>query len=559
MAAVYRNILDHIWTPLAGVAVTFVLALSVVAQTPTPSPTIDLPPPVQPSFVSAPRPTPDPSRVGVDGGDPWSLTIEQAIDLALTNNNDIDVSRNNVRINDYNLQAAKGIYDPLFSSQTYYESRTTPTASTIGGAVGGSVTQRQFYNDFGFSGFTPKFGGQYDLLFNQARTTTTNRNTTLNPQYPTNMIASYTQPLWRGLRIDANRRNIMIAAKNVSITESQLRQVAMTQIRSVEQAYWDLVYALRNLQVQNDTLRQAQDQLESNKRLVEKGVLAPIEVVAANAQISTYEQAIYAAQESVTRDENTLKTILLPDRRAPEWSRPIMPVTDMNREVPRIGLEVATSEAMKNRPEIEQLGISKDINQIDQRYYKDLTKPQVNLVGSYTSAGLAGTPNPNSSGFATVPDVLKGGYFNSLRNLYAQDFPTYRLGVQIALPIRNRTAKANFARVQVEGDRIANNRAQEEQLIEAEVRNALQALRSAEATLASATAAREAAEELYSSEQRQFRAGTTTFFLVLQRQTELSAARGREIQARTNLNKAISEFNHSIGATLNVNNVSVGK
>jgi len=111
----------------------------------------------------------------------------------------------------------------------------------------------------------------------------------------------------------------------------------------------------------------------------------------------------------------------------------------------------------------------------------------------------------------------------------------------------------------VEGDRIANNRAQQEQTIEAEVRNALQALRSAESRLQSATDARTAAEELYNSEERQFRAGTTTFYLVLQRQTDLTAARGREIQARTDLNKAIVEFQRSTGSTLTVNNITVSK
>jgi HAE1 family hydrophobic/amphiphilic exporter-1 len=529
---------------------------SAFGQTPAPTPE---PTPVQPTFATPLKPMPDPSRVGVNTADPLSLSLTDAIDMALKNNNDIDVSRNDAQISDFNLKAAKGIYDPFFNSQTFYESRTTPTASTIGGAVNGSVTQRQFFNDIGLSGFTPRFGGSYDVIFNQARTVTTNRNATLNPQFPTNLIATYTQPLWRGLRIDANRRSIMIAAKNTEISASLLRLKAIDAISSVEQAYWDLVFALRNLQVQNDTLAQAREQLESNKRLVDKGVLAPIEIVAAQAQIATFEQSIFTAQESVTRAENILKTLLLPDRSSPEWSRPITPVTSTNPQIPRIGLEVATAEAIKNRPEIAQLETQSDINKIDQRFYKDQTKPQIDLVGSYTAAGLAGTPNPLSSGAANVPPNLVGGYGSSLGNLAALDYPTYRVGVQIGLPLRNRTAKANFGRSLVEGDRIANNRAQTEQVVEAEVRNALQALRSAESRLASATAARTAAEELYASEQRQFRGGTTTFYLVLQRQTELTAARGRELQAQTDLNKAVSEFQRSIGATLTVNNVSVSK
>lgn len=533
-------------------------ATAANAQTPTQTPVPnDAPMPVQRQFPALATPTPDPTRVGVNQADPLPLTLADAIDMTLRNNNNIDVTRNNVEINEFNLRAAKGIYDPIFNSQTYYESRTTPVASTIGGAVNGSVTQRQIYNDFGLSGFTPKFGGAYDVIFNQARTTSTNRNATLNPQFPMNLIATYTQPLSRGLRIDQNRRNIAIARKNIEITDSQMRQQAIESIASVEAAYWDLVFALRNLQVQNETVLQAKDQLDSNRRLVEKGVLAPIEIVAAESQVSTFEQAVFAAQETVTRAENLLKTLLLPDRSAPEWSRPITPVTASNPDIPRIGVEVATAEAMRNRPELQQLETQDEINKIDQRFYKDQTKPQIDLVGSYTAAGLAGTRNPNSTGSANVPENLVGGYGTSLGNLISQDYPTYRVGIQIGLPLRNRTAKANLGRSLVEGERLANNRAQTEQVIEAEVRNALQALRSAEARLVSAKAARVAAEELYASEQRQFKAGTTTVYLIFQRQTELSAARARELQAQTDLNKAVSEFQRSIGSTLTVNNVTV--
>jgi HAE1 family hydrophobic/amphiphilic exporter-1 len=129
--------------------------------------------------------------------------------------------------------------------------------------------------------------------------------------------------------------------------------------------------------------------------------------------------------------------------------------------------------------------------------------------------------------------------------------------VRVELPFRNRTAQANLGRSLAEGRRIVNQRAQQEQLIEADVRNATQTLRSAEARLASAAATRSSAEQQYESEQRQFKAGTTTVFLVLQRQNELLAARGRELQAQTDLNKAIAEFQRATGNTLGANNVSV--
>ncbi|HLA95004.1 MAG TPA: TolC family protein, partial [Pyrinomonadaceae bacterium] len=291
--------------------------------------------------------------------------------------------------------------------------------------------------------------------------------------------------------------------------------------------------------------------------LVNQGVLPPIDLVAANAQITTFEQGVYTAQEDVTRNENTLKTLMLADRTSAEWSRPITPISPINLDPPKVGLEIAIAEALKGRPEIVQFDASAEINKIEERYYRNQTKPQIDIVGSYTAQGLAGTLTQRGIDLGTVPPNLVGGYFNSLGNLAALDYPSYRVGVAISLPWGNTTAKANLGRTLVEGTRITNQRAQAEQIIEAEVRNALQALRSAEARLASALAARDSAEQLYASEERQFRAGTTTFYLVSQRQNELIIARGRELQAQTDLNKAISEFQRSIGSTLEANNVTV--
>jgi len=539
------------------------LSQSTPTPTPVPTPTSVDAVPVAPTFSTPPRPMPSADRIGVDAVNQLSLTLQQAIEMALKNNNDIDASRNNSRISDFNLLGARGVYDPLLTSENYYESLTTPTASAIGGAVNGAVTQKRFFGSAGVSGFSPYQGGNYSVLFNGARTTTSNTNSFLNPQFPTSLAFSFTQPLWRNRSIDNNRHNIEIAKKNIDISDSQLKLEAITVVTNVENAYWDLAYALRNLQVQIDTLKQAKDQLESNKRLVDKGVLAPIEIVAANAQISTFEQGVFTAQEAVTRAENTLKTLVLPDRTSAEWSRPLTPVTPVTLDVPQVGLEVAVAGALKDRPEIAQLASTAEINKIDQRFFRNQTKPQIDVVGTYTPQGLAGTETPAAinpvTGVSRVPPNLVGGFGTSLGNLFARDYPSYHVGVNISLPWGNRIAKANLGRTLVEGDRIANNRAQQEQTIEAEVRNALQALRSAESRLQSATDARTAAEELYNSEERQFRAGTTTFYLVLQRQTDLTAARGREIQARTDLNKAIVEFQRSTGSTLTVNNITVSK
>lgn len=549
----------------------------------------DDPPPVAPNFEAPIRPLPSAERVGVDITNQLTLSLDEAIEMALQNSNDIDESRNDVQSAEFNLRAAQGIYDPVIISESYYQRSTTPTASTIGGATNGAVSQSSFVGNAGASGYSPYFGGSYSADFTSSRLNSTSQNATLNPQFPSALVFTYRQPLFRGFRFDNNRRQIEIAKKNLGLTDAQFRQKAIETIVQVEQAYWDLTYALRNLQVQIDAVKQARQQLESNQRLVAKGVLAPINIVAANSQVTTFEQSVYTAQEDVTKAENILKTLMLADRNSPVWRQPITPTSEVSLEIPRVSLEFAVADALKNRPELVQLQNNADINKIDERFYREQKKPQIDLVGNYQTQGLAGTPQirigstvtANSiltqrvndlstiaglpplpittTTAATVPGILNGGYLQSYENLLLQRFPTYRVGVSISLPFRNRTAEANLGRTLVAGTRIENQRAQQEQVIEAEVRNSLQSLRSSEARLASALASRQSAEQLYASEQRQFKVGTTTLYLVLQRQTELLTARGRELQAQTDLNKAISAFQRATGTTLSVNNITVSE
>jgi HAE1 family hydrophobic/amphiphilic exporter-1 len=546
------------------------------------------PPPVAPDYRAPQRPLPSAERVGVNVSDQVSLSLADAIRLALKNSNDIDESRIDVRIAEYNLNSARGVYDPVFSSESFFERATNPTSSTLGGAgASGSVTQTDATGAFRLGGFSPKAGGSYEFDFSSTRLTTTNQNVTLNPQYPTAFTFTYTQPILRGLRFDNNRRQIEIAKRNLSLTDAQFRQRVIDVISQIEQAYWDLAFALRNLQVQIDAVKQARVQVESNQRLVAQGVLAPIDILAAQTQVTTFEQSVYTAQQAVTTAENTLKTLILPDRTAPLWARAITPVTPVNLEAPRVPVETAVKAALESRPDLAQLRTGESINDVNVRYFRDQTRPQFDVVGTYTTQGLAGTFIPRTTtansttsaltarvnqlsaieGLDPLPTVtattttvapnLVGGYTQSLNNLLQQNYPTARVGVRLSLPLRNRTAEANLGSALAQGSRIKTQLRQAEQLVEADVRNTLQAVRSAEARLQSAAASRSSAEKQYESQQRQFRAGTTTIFLVLQSQTALLAAQANELQAQTDLNKSISQLQRATGNTLNANNVAV--
>jgi outer membrane protein TolC len=543
-------------------------------------------PPVAPDFRAPQKPMPELNRVGVDMNNQRPLPLREALSMALDNNKDIEVARENVRIAEFDLQGAHGVYDPRLSTQAFYERIESPISSFLSGGQNGSTTQTDFTGTLRLEGQTPVLGGSYRLDFSSVRLNTNNQFVALNPQYPTTLNFSYIQPLWRGLKIDNSRRQIEIARKNLSLTDAQFRQRAIDTITNVQRAYWDLVFSLRSLQVQRDAVSVARTQLEHNKRMVNEGQLAPIDVVAAEAQISSYEQRVFGALEEVSRAENNLKNLIAKDQKSDLWAQSIVPTDPVDLAAPDVSLADALKTAMENRPELQQSQVLKEINQIDQRYFKDQTKPAIDLVGTYGSSGLAGAVstagvNPFTASSLQVrqrvdelsllagleplpivppqtfsPDLL-GGYSQSLQNLLANRYGNFKVGVQISLPLRNRTAEANLGRALVEGERIGTQREQLEQTIQVDVRNALQAVRSSQARLRAALSTREANEQQFASEQRKLDAGQSTTFLVLERQTALTESRGLELKAQTDLNKAIADLQRATGNALSVNSIVV--
>ena len=588
---------EHIRQPLSSAAritavvvVIFLAAFAFSASGQTPAlPAASPTSPTQVPSVAADykadanRPLPALNRVGVDTNEQQPLTLREAIAQALQNNKDIEVARDTVKMAEFDLLTAHGSYDPKFSAQTYFEKVKQPATSVLSGAS--KLETDDITGTARLEGLSPKYGGSSHIDFSSIRLDTNSAFNVLNPSYPTALTFSYVQPLVRGLRFDLPRRQIEVAKKNLSLTDAQFRQRAIEVITNVQRSYWDLVFALRNLQIQRDSLSDARAQLEHNRRMVTEGALAPIDVVAAENQVATFEQSEFAALEDVNRAENSLKNMIAENQQAKIWGLSLIPTDQVDLTVPQVSLPDAMNAAMENRQELKQSDIAREINLLDQKLYRDQSKPEINLVGSYGVVGNAGTQvttvNPLTASndqlrarvnqlsvlggleplpappTATIPDNLFGGYGQSLLNLGSNQYNNFRVGVAVTLPIRNRTAEGQLGHALVEGSRIATQHEQLEQLIQVEVRNALQSLNTAEARVRSAAIARTTAEQQYESEKRKLDAGQSTVFLVLERQTALTVARGNELRAQTDLNKAIAELQRATGNSLAANNVTV--
>ncbi|HZF37770.1 MAG TPA: TolC family protein [Blastocatellia bacterium] len=521
------------------------------------------------------------ARIGVNPSKRVTLTLRDAMSMALDYNRDIEIERLNVQMNEFDLRAAQGVYDPALAATFYYDRRSIPATSIFA-----ADKTDNLIGTATFTQRTPWQGSSLTGVFDNNRATTTNPFNSLNPQYTTNLNFTFTQPLFRNRTVDSARRQIRISKKRLDISDSQFRQRAIEIISQVQRAYWELVFSRRDQEIKRESVDLAETQLEHNERLVDAGTLAKSDIISARVELERRKDEAEAAVEAIQRAENSLKALMAQPGDGGIWQSELVPVEQPQIETgASLPLEDALRLAAQNRPEMEQYRLRGELNKIDAEYLRNQTKPQIDFFVTYGTVGLAGplraTENPiNASNeilygrinqlsalaelpllpianTGATPGALVGGYGQSLSNLFKNDFRSWRVGLNINLPLRNRTAQANFGRSLAEGKQIEAQRQKTEQLIEVEVRNALQAVETARKRVDAAKNSRVNAELQYQSEQRKFDAGQSTNFFVLDRQNALSSARGRELRALTDYTKAVAELQRALSTTLSSNNVEV--
>ncbi|HEV8368046.1 MAG TPA: TolC family protein [Pyrinomonadaceae bacterium] len=557
--------------------------------------------PVIPIFQAKPLPPiPNMSRLGV-GSTAVPLSMNDAIKRALENNNDIEVARDDVRFAETQLRALEGIFDPLFAITPQYDKRVSPQQSSLGGSGSTGTTSTTTYSwspsvskQFG------RGGGNYFLQFQNSHTDTSNSFSLLNPYYSSNLSLSFTQPLWRDRSIDNNRRQIRIQRKRLDQSDADFRQRTINVITQVQQAYWELVFALRDQQNQLANLNLSRESLRNVEAQIAAGAKAPLERAEVQTELANRESSLLVAVQSVAIAENNLKILIFKDPSSPEWSAQITPTDSPKFDTTTVNLDEALKAAHDNRPELKRLRLQDDINTIDVQYFKNQTRPQVDLTGAVALTGLAGTdvsgalpsgtqvplisgnPLTNANAFflqqirniqmaqglpvATSPLVtagggpnptLIGGYGQDISNLFGGKTRNITVGVSIALPFKNKTAEANLAGARVQKDQLQASMRSQEQIIEVDVRNAAQAVETSRQRVLTAREARTNAELQLEGEQRLYQVGRSTTFLLFQRENALANARASELRAETDYNKALADLQRATSTTLRANNVVV--
>lgn len=533
------------------------------------------------------------SRAGTQTMQTQPITLNEAIRLALENNNDIEVARTTVRVQETQLRSLEGFYDPSLNfSPTFTRNQVT-----------GSNGTNDFRLNAGFSKNIRPGGGSITSFFNNNRTENSfaqaqlsagqNVGASNTALYSSSLGIQYTQPLFRNFSIDSNRRQIKIQRRRLQQSDADFRRQTLDIISQVQRGYWDLVFALRDQQNRAANLNLAKENLRQIEARISAGSAAPLERAEVATELANRETDVLTAAQQVAISENTLKQLILRDITAPEWKESLVPTDQPVFGTDTVNLDDAVKDAVDNRPELRRLRLEREVNDIDIQFFKNQAKPQIDLNSTFSLNGLAQSAAQQGNGVTVIPqfsgndEILRqninllltnsnlttipnptttvtasnspifGGYSNALSNIFRSDAPNYSVGITFSFPLRNQTAKANLAGARIQQEQVAAQTRAQEQIIITEVRNAVQAVETARQQVLTSRRARVNAEIQLEGERKLFDNGRSTTFILFQRENALANARNSEIRSETNYNKALADLQRATSTTFRINNIEV--
>ncbi|MEK7220140.1 MAG: TolC family protein [candidate division NC10 bacterium] len=460
-----------------------------------------------------------------------ALSLRDSIGLALKNNLDIAVEGFNPNLREQDLTSEKAVFDPsAFLELSRSDNRAASASSFFSG--GRALSDLWDFN----TGVKQKLptGGNYELRFNNEYLNTHSTSTGFSSRF----ALTLTQPLLKNFGFEATETNIRIATNNQSISKEQLRLKVSDIVTQVQNGYFDLIFAIDNLEVQRRSLRLAQDLVALNTARVRAGVAAPVEVTQAEAQEAARVQDVILAEKAVRDAEDTLKVVLnLPVGGG--WGQEIRPTDTPSFEVKPINQNEAIQKALENRYEYKSAKLDIDNRELSVRLTRNQLLPDLSLTSSVSTNGFGGV------------------YGSDLSEMGSSHFASYSVGVVLTVPLGNRSAQASYLKAKLTADQARTSLKQLVLQITQQVREAVRRVESDAKRVEANRAARVLAEEQLRVEQRRLEAGVTTTFNVLSFQRDLAAAQGNEIRAITDYNKSLANLEKVRGTVLERNRIEM--
>jgi outer membrane protein TolC len=448
------------------------------------------------------------------------------------------------------------VFDPAIVGQLNWTHQTTPQSNSVTTGTPSLISETTLANAGIQRGFST--GAVAGLMFNNSHQALNSLRTAYNPYTGSNLGLNVSQPLLRGFGLGLNRRFIRIAGDEQKIGGLLFQQQLIASVYGVIRLYTDFVALYQDVKVKQESVTTAERLLSDVSAQVEEGTLAPVEQTRANAQVFSTRQDLANSQGLLEEQEAILKNVLT--RQGNEdlevRSAHIIPTDAL--EIPAQDniqpIQDLVAEALANRPDLRQARLQIDISRIGLQGSKNATLPEVDLLGVVANSGLAGALNPLEP---SADPALIGGFGGVLDQILSRRYPTYGIGLQLNLPLRNRIAEADFARDQIQVKQSEVRLRQLENQARLEVEDAIIALRRARASADAAAQARQFQQESLAAEQAKFDVGASTSFFVIQYQSLLAQAQSTEVAAKSAYVKARAALERAIGSILTENGISV--
>jgi outer membrane protein len=509
-----------------------------------------------------------PPGIGGPNGPLLTVLTASSTPAPVVNSNFSDVALITQQQNDLSVTGANPLsagpaipqYDPAVSALVNSAHQSTPEFDPLTTGVSNWLVSNNFNGNIGWTqGFST--GTQLSTTFDNTRLTSNAARYTYNPILNASLGFTITQPLLRGFGIELNRRYIHIAKNNGKIADLVFRQQVIDTVAGIARLYTDLVSLGEDVKVKREALRLAERLYEDNKNKVGQGSLAPIELTRAQAQVAVNQQALISAEGLVSQQELIVKTAIT--RRG--LANPsilgahIIPTETLTvpetEPAPPVGDLI--TEALRNRPDLAQAGIQVENSEINLKGSLNALRPELDVVGTMQNGGLSGDVNPVGAALIPGAALYPGGYGTTLGQIFRNNFPTYSVGLQLTLPLRNRIAQADAVRDELQVRQSQVRRQQFEDQVRLEVADAYVAMQQARAAYEAAVQSRILQEQSVKVEQQTFEVGLATNYLVIQYQTYLAQARSTEVAAKGAYVKAKVALDRATASTLEVNQVSI--
>jgi outer membrane protein TolC len=487
------------------------------------------------------QPAPQQTAAGVPGSQ-IQVSVDDAVRMALENNLGIRAERLSPQLQALAIAQTRANYAPLLFTNATKNSNSNPPQNFLAG--NNFVTNAGFRSNAGVAQSLKWGGGSYQASLDGSRNTTSDPTDPFNPRLSSNFNFNFTQPLLRNFTLDQTRQQLLIGQKQQEIVDLQLTQQLTQTSRAVRNAYYDLVGAIGQLEVAQQSLALAKESLKNNEKRVEVGTIPPIDIVEAQAEVSRNEEGVIINEAQVKSLEDALRTLIMNPSQPDFWTTHLVPSEQPVLTSSAVDVDAAIRSALDKRTDLAQARRQMDQTDITMRFARNQKLPTVNAVVNYGLAGVAGTRTlyDTTQGFPVPNGFAQRSFGDALRDIFGNEFKTWSVQLQVSYPLGTSAADAGLAQARVQREQEVTSLRALELQVTAQVRDAARQVDTSLKRVEATRNARKFSEQRYDAEQKRINVGLSTTFQLFQAQRDLSAAKLAELNSIIAYNRALVNF-----------------